>query len=226
MTNSLQALFPEIAQQWHPTKNGCLTPDQVVAGTNTKFWWKCDKGSGHEWDATSSHRTGRGQGCPYCTIVPRSKVEIYIAFELNGLIDFRVEEHRLRIEGKLLDIDILVRPLRLAVEFDGSYWHREKQERDKEKTAKLIQSGWRVIRVRESPLEKITASDIVVANNIGPKSLKPVMDQLLRQIELVCDFKIPGLAKYLRRKKPARTKAAETHIQQLLEEKAQQNNDD
>ena len=32
MTNSLATLQPDLAAQWHPTKNGALTPDMVVAG--------------------------------------------------------------------------------------------------------------------------------------------------------------------------------------------------
>jgi Probable Zinc-ribbon domain len=39
-TNSLANFNPELAAQWHPTKNGSLTPDQVVAGSEKKVWWK------------------------------------------------------------------------------------------------------------------------------------------------------------------------------------------
>ncbi|MFB2898623.1 zinc-ribbon domain-containing protein [Aerosakkonemataceae cyanobacterium BLCC-F50] len=66
ITNSLASLYPDIAKQWHPIKNGTLTPDQVVAGSEKKVWWKCPKGSDHEWDALLSNRTKNGSGCPYC----------------------------------------------------------------------------------------------------------------------------------------------------------------
>jgi len=49
VTNSLTSLYPEITKQWHPLKNHDLTPDQVVAGSNQKVWWKCSKGFDHEW---------------------------------------------------------------------------------------------------------------------------------------------------------------------------------
>lgn len=54
---------PEVAKQWHPTKNGDLTPADVSAGSKRKAWWICDKG--HEWEAVISSRA-RGNGCPYC----------------------------------------------------------------------------------------------------------------------------------------------------------------
>ena len=65
VTNSLASLYPELAQQWHPTKNGSLTPEQVVAGSTKKAWWKCPKGPDHEWDAVIDSRI-RGNGCRCC----------------------------------------------------------------------------------------------------------------------------------------------------------------
>jgi hypothetical protein len=65
ITNSLTSLYPEIAKQWHPTKNGKLPPDQVVAGSTKKAWWICPEGADHEWEAVIDNRV-RGKGCPYC----------------------------------------------------------------------------------------------------------------------------------------------------------------
>ena len=56
ITNSLASCFPEVAQQWHPEKNGEITPKDIVAGTHKKYWWKCEKGPDHEWQATGDTR--------------------------------------------------------------------------------------------------------------------------------------------------------------------------
>lgn len=61
----LAEFSPELAKEWHPTKNGTLTPDKVKAGSSQKAWWICSKNPSHEWDAAISNRT-RGKGCPYC----------------------------------------------------------------------------------------------------------------------------------------------------------------
>ena len=37
--NSLAAKRPDLAAEWHPVKNGTLTPEQVAAGSNKKAWW-------------------------------------------------------------------------------------------------------------------------------------------------------------------------------------------
>jgi superfamily II DNA or RNA helicase len=64
-SNSLASRYPEIALQWHPKKNGNLTPEQVVSGSHKGRWWKCSEGSDHEWKASPDNRT-KGQGCPFC----------------------------------------------------------------------------------------------------------------------------------------------------------------
>ena len=66
ITNSLAVLHSDIAAEWHPTKNGSLTPDNVVAGSSKKVWWKCREGPDHEWEATLNNRTRSSTGCPYC----------------------------------------------------------------------------------------------------------------------------------------------------------------
>ncbi|MEH7419551.1 zinc-ribbon domain-containing protein, partial [Neobacillus drentensis] len=63
-SNSLQALNPQIASQWHASKNGDLTPSDVPIHSHKKIWWICE--SYHEWEALVSNRT-KGSGCPYCS---------------------------------------------------------------------------------------------------------------------------------------------------------------
>ncbi len=62
--------FPEIAKQWHPTKNGELTPYDVVSSSRTKVWWlcpnSCSYGCIHEWEMTPRARTIAKKGCNYC----------------------------------------------------------------------------------------------------------------------------------------------------------------
>ena len=62
--NDLASQFPAIASQWHPQKNGKLSPQQVTPNSNRKVWWQCEKG--HDYEAAVAART-RGSECPYCT---------------------------------------------------------------------------------------------------------------------------------------------------------------
>ena len=62
--NNLLNNYPEVAAQWHPTKNGDKKPEDFTPGSGKKAWWEC--GRGHEWEATINNRT-KGNGCPYCS---------------------------------------------------------------------------------------------------------------------------------------------------------------
>jgi hypothetical protein len=65
---SLAAFYPELAAEWHPTRNGDLSPREVRSGSSNLYWWKCPKGPDHEWQASPSNRTSRhgATGCPCC----------------------------------------------------------------------------------------------------------------------------------------------------------------
>ena len=60
----LATLHPTIAAQWHPTKNGVLTPRDVGQGSMKKVWWRCELG--HEYLAHVFSRV-QGTGCPFCS---------------------------------------------------------------------------------------------------------------------------------------------------------------
>ena len=66
VSNSLANKFPEIAKEWHPTKNEELTPYDFTSGSGKKVWWKCTKGDDHEWQAAIFSRVD-GVSCPICS---------------------------------------------------------------------------------------------------------------------------------------------------------------
>jgi Probable Zinc-ribbon domain len=66
VTNNLAHLHPALAAQWHPTKNGTTTPDQIVAGSARRAWWQCPQSRAHEWQAAPHDRIAGKGGCPFC----------------------------------------------------------------------------------------------------------------------------------------------------------------
>ena len=68
--NSIVYLYPQIAAQWHPTKNGDLKPEYFTTGSSIKVWWLCEntckEGCKHEWECNIANRTINNRGCPYC----------------------------------------------------------------------------------------------------------------------------------------------------------------
>ena len=79
----LQTCCPAIAAQWHPERNGDLTPLDVTPGSGKVVWWRCEKG--HEWKTSVSNRSRRGHNCPYCA--DRSKRLGSVAEERSDLLE-------------------------------------------------------------------------------------------------------------------------------------------
>jgi Probable Zinc-ribbon domain len=64
--NSLAALYPDVAADWHPTLNE-LTAEQVTPGSYRLVYWQCRKGLGHpDYRMRPVTRTAQGQGCKQC----------------------------------------------------------------------------------------------------------------------------------------------------------------
>lgn len=62
--NDLLTTNPQLANEWHPEKNGDLKPTEVTKGSNKKVWWLCT-GCGYEWSSTVKNRN-QGSGCSKC----------------------------------------------------------------------------------------------------------------------------------------------------------------
>jgi len=67
VTNSVAATAPEIAREWHPTRNGRQTPETTIAKSHRKVWWRCSKDARHVWQARLSNRWWGKSGCPFCS---------------------------------------------------------------------------------------------------------------------------------------------------------------
>jgi hypothetical protein len=77
LSNCLVTTHSDLAAQWHPTKNGSLTPYDVGFGSGQKVWWKCSVVLDHEWKAAIYNRS-KGNGCPYCNESKGEKMIISI----------------------------------------------------------------------------------------------------------------------------------------------------
>lgn len=160
---SLAERFPDIAAWWHPTKNGDLTPRDVLPGvSSSNVWWQCPRG--HEWETSPGNRTSQNTGCPKCNPHATSRFEIDLFHELLAA-GCPVEHHyKARAGGRRWQVDIAAVDWGLLIEFDGNLYHRgaRAHERDRAKTSALRGQGWNVVRIRQG-LEPITDRDLHVS---------------------------------------------------------------
>ena len=222
LSNCLATVQPKLVKEWHPTKNGELTPFEFVEYSNKKVWWKCDKADDHEWEAIIAYRSGRGDSCPYCTLTPQSKQELIITFELKKIFNnIDPKGFKTRLDGRLRAIDIFIPSLKLAIEFDGSYWHKDKLAIDKIKSELLIDEGYKVIRIREEPLKKIHENDIL---SVHPYNGKQITDSILKRILELYELDSKARNKiqvYLQKDSLQNEKGLGRYIDKILTEKAE-----
>jgi len=136
LSNCLATKNPELAKEWHPTKNGKLTPWDITCGSNKKVWWKCRE-CRHEWPTKINSRTSKNKtGCPQCNESKGEKKIRYFWYLMNLPYESQYSfDNLLGIGGGLLKFDSALfwdnekTKLRLLVEYDGIF-HYEKQYDD------------------------------------------------------------------------------------------------
>jgi very-short-patch-repair endonuclease len=222
-SNCLATTHPELSEEWHPTKNGDLTPYNYSFGSHKKIWWKCPKGDDHEWNADINNRNRTE--CPFCTLTPQSKQELTITFELIRFFkDINPKGFKTRVKGKLWSIDIYIPQLKLGIEFDGSYWHKDKRALDKLKTEHLEEEGFEIFRVREEPLKRIFDDDIMSKQPFNAKQVtNDILAQIMKMYELDTK-KIAKIQSYIAKKELQNEKGLDKYIEMILTEKAEKKN--
>ena len=160
-TSNLVVFFPDIAKEWHLTKNGNSRPEDYKPHAGKKVWWQCPKDKTHEYETYIFNRTNHSSGCPFCSSSGTSEPEIRIFCELNYLIGADEVVWRKKIDGN--ELDVFISKYNLGIEFDGSYWHEGKIQSDIHKNKLLKKKNIQIIRVRQEPLEFTSENDIAVS---------------------------------------------------------------
>jgi hypothetical protein len=70
---SFQSTHPDIAGEWHPTRNGAKTPLDFTFGSHFEAWWQCPDYKTHVYQARISSRTSMMSGCQKCAGLKRRK---------------------------------------------------------------------------------------------------------------------------------------------------------
>lgn len=188
--NDLQTVNPALANEWNYKKNNGLTPADVTPNSNKKVWWKCSKG--HEWQATINNRN-RGNGCPVCDSERKTSFPEYA-------LAYYLEKYDLEVvhsyKGKGYELDIYIPSKRIAIEYDGYYWHKSKTKKDLEKNQKCKKDGIKLYRIREGlPPLKEGSIDYIVQKD--QKNLSKVLEKILSEIigaNIIVDLKSDTIA--------------------------------
>jgi len=157
---------PGLAAEWS-TENP-TTPWHLRPFAQTFFLpkWICSVNSEHQWESPLTTRSS-GAECRECQVVGKSKIELdhfeaakKVFSTVRSGIAVRDKNFEVR---KAWSVDILVEHdgTKIAIEYDGAYWHRPEAKvlADKSKSLDLLAAGYLVIRLREDDLPSLEIDD-------------------------------------------------------------------
>ncbi len=163
--DSLAYHFPELALEWSAANP--ISAWHVRPTGQTPFIpsWVCAANPEHQWQASLASRTN-GNVCPECRGHGKSRIELDHHAAAERAFGKAASGQSLRHDAFtrraswLVDITVaLANGQKLAIEYDGSYWHADKGNVDFEKSRDLLAAGYLVARLREHPLPALPVHD-------------------------------------------------------------------
>lgn len=110
------------------------------------FWIvKCECGNIKKVDG-GALRSGLTSSCGNCRLFKNGKrislIQIKLLKLLNcGILNFKSGKY-------FIDIAFIKNNKKIAIEYDSKFWHKNRYEKDIEKTKYLLDTGWKVLRIK------------------------------------------------------------------------------
>jgi glutaredoxin len=135
------------------SRNGkCLSVD--YKNENSKLTWFCNKCQ-KPWIACASWVIYEKTWCPYC-VNKHSKAEIEIFNFIKNFYPDTKNGVRGLLKNKRFEIDIWIPSLRIAIEYDGDFYHKTdyQLDKDKRKESECNEIGILLFRIKEGDYKK------------------------------------------------------------------------
>lgn len=170
-----------LLKEWDNVRNteAGHTLDNTTYASNQMTYWICSN-CGKEYEKMTYNRVRLNQGCPDCGRAGTSLPEQFIYWSFKQ-IDDRTR-HRHKING--VEYDIYVPVMNLLIEYNGYYWHKDKEWKDLVKKDNSIRNGYRFMLIQGSTTaqEDIYSSDCIILRETladYEKKLEKVIDYII-----------------------------------------------
>ena len=185
--NDLATLNPDLAAEWHPTKNLPLTVQTVGASSNKNVWWICR--FGHEYKCRVIDRK-KGVGCSECskrfqTSMAEQTIRYYIEQHFDKVLSSYRPDY---LDGT--ELDIFIPDLQIGIEYDGQRYHN-RVSRDQKKDALCTRNGITLIRIREPKCPVIERNDpTIILQDLSDDSLSAAIKELLTIVRVEPTYEV------------------------------------
>lgn len=171
----------QILNEWNADRNlkeFGFTVDNVSYASNKDAWWICSN-CNKSYKKMIYIRTKMNQSCPDCGRAGTSVAEQFIYWSLKQVENNTI--HRGRFFGGY-EYDIFVEKWNLYIEYNGSYWHKGKEERDLLKRDLCLNNGGKFLSICVS---KEYENDIFTPGLI---QLREVSADFEKKLQKVVDY--------------------------------------
>ena len=181
--NDFETSNPELMLDWDYSKNVGINPKNMTANSGKYVNWKCHF-CGFEWISRANNRSSNKRGCPNCSMKSTSFGEQATYYYVKQIFPDAINRYH---EGKF-ELDIFIPEIMTGIEFDGAYFHKGKDnsDREKRKYTKCQKKGIKLIRIKDaSAMEDKWNSDetIGIDNLKRSESLNKIIRLLLKEID-------------------------------------------
>lgn len=138
-----EKLSKDVIDEYWDYERNTVNPETIEQRSKEKFWFK-DK-EGHSYKL-APYTYAKNETA---TSFPEQSVYYYVKKFFPDTVN---KAQYVTKDGEVLEIDIFIPSLNIAIEYDGLYWHEKRFNGDSEKNKVLSEDGLYVIRIRESGL--------------------------------------------------------------------------
>lgn len=149
--SDLETLYPEIAKEWDYEKNNGLLPSKVSPYTRDYYWWKCPKGHSYRKSVIDRTKFHKPIDCTKCikahsTSFPEQAIYYYS----KKCFPDAINRYKEPFENGM-ELDIYIPKYRLGIEYDGSAYHNDEKQHNREHRKYLLcqNLGIKLIRIKE-----------------------------------------------------------------------------
>lgn len=171
--NDLRSRYPALMDEWGDGRN----PSDIL-GSSVPVLWKCS--AGHSWQSTANDRSRRNSGCPQCSASGGEK-------ELRSFLVSILPDNSIVFNDRSVispfELDVFVPEKKIAVEFNGVFWHSEDAGKDKN----YHRNKWQLCADRGIQLITIWEDDWRDKNSV-------VKSMLARKLGVSSEKRIPARA--------------------------------
>ncbi len=158
------------------------TVKSITQGSGKKSEWKCKKCKSH-FTARVVDRFDKEYpaSCRVCAPTSFSNREL----ELMHVVAFKLKRNYtgpVKVDGWSYPVDFADTSRKIVIQYDSAYWHKDRHLADKRCVTTLKASGWKVIRVRETPLKNVGGRTVKTTSK---ESVDTLSDKIIKMVNLI-----------------------------------------